>query len=92
MSIKASEVIVTFSLSVVACVPRRLACEQALCLGKKIARKGKGKAFRFSLSLVPRSTKGLFTGYTQAISVAKQCTRRIAAGKNLVHGDMHFLF
>ena len=33
-----------------------VACEQALCLGKKIARKG------FSLSLIPRSTKGLFTG------------------------------
>ena len=30
-----------------------VACEQALCLGKKN---------RFSLSLVPRSTKGLFTG------------------------------
>ena len=43
-----------------------IACEQALCLGKKMARKGKGKGerepFRFSLSL-PRSTKGLFTGY-----------------------------
>ena len=40
-----------------------LACEQALCLGEKIARKGKGKGgIRFSLSLVPRSTKGLFTG------------------------------
>ena len=31
-----------------------LACEQALRLGKKIA--------GFSLSLIPRSTKGLFTG------------------------------
>ena len=40
-----------------------LACEQALCLGEKIARKGKGK--RFSLS-PPRSTKGLFTGYSHA--------------------------
>ena len=30
-------------------------------MGKKIARKGKG----FSLSLVPRSTKGLFTGCSQ---------------------------
>ena len=46
-----------------------VACDQALCLGKKIARKGKGKrgreegeGFRFFLSLVPRSTKGLFTG------------------------------
>ena len=29
---------------------------------------------------------------TFAHSVAKQCTRPIAAGKNLVHGDMHFLF
>ena len=36
--------------------------EQALCLGKKIARKGKGRE-GFPLSLVPRSTKGLFTGY-----------------------------
>ena len=45
-----------------------IACEQALCLGKKIARKGKGRGerlFRFSLSLDPRSTKGLFTGYLQ---------------------------
>ena len=33
-----------------------LACEQAPCLGKKVARKGKGK-------WVPRLTKGLFTGY-----------------------------
>ena len=40
-----------------------LAWEQALCLGEKIARKGKGKGgIRFSLSLDPRSTKGLFTG------------------------------
>ena len=46
-----------------------VACDQALCLGKKIARKGKGKrgreegeGFRFFLSLVPLSTKGLFTG------------------------------
>ena len=42
-----------------------LACEQALCLGKKIAWKGKGKGgggrgVRFSLSLVPRSTKAIY--------------------------------
>ena len=30
---------------------------------------------------------------TFSLSVAKQlCTRRIAAGKNLLHGNMHFLF
>ena len=45
-----------------------LTCEQALCLEKNIARKGKGKGeaerpFWFSLSPVPRLTKGLFTGY-----------------------------
>ena len=28
---------------------------------------------------------------TFSLSVAKQSTRRIAAGKNLEHGDMHFL-
>ena len=41
-----------------------LACEQALCLGKKIAWKGKGKEggrrVHFSLSLVPRSTKAIY--------------------------------
>ena len=47
-----------------------LTCEQALCLEKKVARKGKGKGegegerpFWFSLSPVPRLAKGLFTGY-----------------------------
>ena len=43
-----------------------LTCEQALCLEKNIARKGKGKGellFAGSLSPVPRLTKGLFTGY-----------------------------
>ena len=29
---------------------------------------------------------------TFSLSVAKQCTRTIAAGKNLVHWDMHLLF
>ena len=30
---------------------------------------------------------------TFSLRVAKQlCTRRVAAGKNLLHGDMHFLF
>ena len=28
---------------------------------------------------------------TFSLSVAKQCTQRIAAGKNLLQGDMHFL-
>ena len=37
-----------------------LACEQALCLGKKLAR-------------IPRSTKGLFTGYG---TVKKLCLYR----------------
>ena len=45
-----------------------VACEQALCLGKRMARRGtRGKRekrpFRFSLSPVPRSTEGLFTDY-----------------------------
>ena len=35
----------------------QLACEQALCLGKKVV----------SLSLIPCSTKGLFTGYDATI-------------------------
>ena len=38
-----------------------VACEQGSLFGEKIGKKGKGKGF--SLSLVPRSTKGLFTGY-----------------------------
>ena len=29
---------------------------------------------------------------TFSLRVAKQCTRRIAACKNLLHEDMHFLF
>ena len=32
-----------------------------------------------------------FEFVTFSLSVAKQSTRRIAAGKNLEHGDMHFL-
>ena len=45
-----------------------VACEQALCLGKKN---------RFSLSLAPRSTKGLFTGYyPRDIAALKLATRQ----------------
>ena len=44
-----------------------VACEQALCLGKKNREEREGKEgkrpFRFSLSPVPRSTKGLFRDY-----------------------------
>ena len=44
-----------------------VAREQALCLGEKNREKREGKGgerpFRFSLSPVPRSTKGLFTDY-----------------------------
>ena len=28
---------------------------------------------------------------TFSLSVVKQCTPRVAAGKNLIHGDMYFL-
>ena len=61
-----------------------VACEQALCLGKKIARRGtRGKGgkrpFRFSLSPVPRSTEGLFTdsfnpSVVGSLSLAKRPT------------------
>ena len=44
--------------------------------GKKIVRIGKGKGgegpFRFSLFPVPRSTKGLFTGYEEVNKTIRQ--------------------
>ena len=50
----------------------------------KIARKGGKRAFSLSLSLVSRSTKGLFTGYFVLISVRPfSCQRQTALNTDL---------
>ena len=56
--------------------PYGKAMKNRLSVWEKIARIGKGKGgegpFRFSLFAVPRSTKGLFTGYEEVKITIRQ--------------------
>ena len=56
--------------------PYGKAMKNRLSVWEKIARIGKGKGgagpFRFSLFPVPRSTKGLFTGYEEVNKTIRQ--------------------